>query len=341
MGSDIVIHGGDIFDKDILYDFSSNVNPLGIPENVRKKLVSSVDLWEKYPDYKCRELRKKLSVYENISPENIVCGNGADDLIFRIKYALNPKKILICEPTFSEYERAFSDSDIKKYILKEENNFNIQGDILNYINDIDMMIICSPNNPTGIIPDINIIKSIAEKCMEKNIILLCDECFLDFAENAENLSIKNYLNKNTIILKAFTKIYAMAGLRLGYALFGDSKTAEKIKNTGQFWSVSCPAQTAGIYALDEKNYIKNTVKYIKREREYLTENLRKYNIKVFDSSVNFILLKTDIPLYKILLKDKILIRKNLSGLDDKFYRMAVRTHEENEYFINTIKRGLK
>ena len=341
MGSDIVIHGGDIFDKDILYDFSSNVNPLGMPENVRKILVSSVDLWEKYPDCKCRELIKKLSVYENISPENIVCGNGADDLIFRIKYALNPKKILICEPTFSEYERAFSDSDIKKYILKEENNFNIQGDILNYINDVDMVIICSPNNPTGIIPDINIIKSIAEKCTEKNITLLFDECFLDFAENAENLSIKNYLNKNTIVLKAFTKIYAMAGLRLGYALFGDSKTAEKIKNTGQFWSVSCPAQTAGIYALDEKNYIKNTVKYIKREREYLTENLRKYNIKVFDSSVNFILLKTDIPLYKILLKDKILIRKDLSGLDDKFYRMAVRTHEENEYFINTIKKGLK
>ena len=87
------------------------------------------------------------------------------------------------------------------------------------------------------------------------------------------------------------------------------KLRKKIKNTGQFWSVSCPAQTAGIYALDEKNYIKNTVKYIKHEREYLTENLRKYNIKVFDSGVNFILLKTDIPLYEILLKDKILIRK--------------------------------
>ena len=340
MRNNTVTHGGDVFGRDILYDFSSNINPLGMTESVKNILMSSVSLWEKYPDSKCRDLIKKLSIHENISEENIVCGNGADDIIFRLSYALNPKKILVCAPTFSEYERAFSYAEIKKYMLLEKYNFRVRSDILNCIDDAEMIVLCSPNNPTGLVIDKNILHEISERCRKKNIILVCDECFLDFAE--KKFSIRNYFHENTIILKAFTKIYAMAGLRLGYGIFGDISLAEKIRNTGQYWSVSYPAQLAGIYALDEKNYIKDTVKYISQEREYLSQNLKKLNIKVFDSDVNYLLLKTDIPLYDMLLKEKILIRKcgNYCGLDDNFYRIAVRTHGENQYLLNKLKGGL-
>ncbi|MBR1592075.1 MAG: aminotransferase class I/II-fold pyridoxal phosphate-dependent enzyme [Ruminococcus sp.] len=338
MGSDNIMHGGDIFGRDIIYDFSSNVNPLGMPENVKKALVSSVGLWERYPDSRCRELIEKLSVYENIPKENIVCGNGADDIIFRLAQALNINKILICAPTFGEYERAFSNAQIKRYMLYEEYDFRIREDILNYTDNIDAVIICSPNNPTGLIPDTDIMRKLSEKCREDNIIFICDECFLDFAENSKNLSIINYFDKNIIILKAFTKVYAMAGLRLGYAVFGDKNLAGRVRNSGQYWSVSYPAQIAGAAALDEEKYISDTVIYIRNEREYLTENLKKLGIKTFNSAVNFILLKTDIPLYDILLKEKILIRKcgNYSGLDDNFYRIAVRTHKENLKLLQSI-----
>ena len=336
-------HGGDVYNNDILYDFSANLNPIGMPESVADALKNSVDEWGKYPDSRCRNLIKKIAENENFPAENIVCGNGAADLIYRIVQTLKPKKSVICAPSFSEYKKALIEfgSEVNSYYLSENSGFILDGKILEMLTEsVDMLILCSPNNPTGITIDSKILEMICKKCLETNIIFLCDECFMDFVKNGEDLSVKNFINRNIIILKAFTKFYAMAGLRLGYALFGSSENSEKVRKAGQFWSVSTPAQIAGIAALSEKNYIKKTIEIIEKERDFLCNELLNLNFKVYRSEANFILFKSNLPLDELLLKHKILIRNcaNLDGLGENFFRIAVRSHDENIALIEALRR---
>lgn len=336
-------HGGDIYNNDILYDFSANLNPLGMPKGVTNVLKNSVDKWDKYPDPYCRKLTEKIGLHENFFAKNIVCGNGAADLIYRIIQAFKPPKSVICAPSFSEYEKALNEfgSKITVYRLLEKNNFILDSGIIELLTEnIDMLILCSPNNPTGKTIDTEILKNICEKCLEKNIIFLCDECFMSFVKDGKNKSVRNFINKNIIILKAFTKVYAMAGLRLGYALFGNTEYAEKVRKTGQFWSVSTPAQIAGIAALDEKNYIQKTIEFIENERDFLLNELSKLNFKLYNAEANFILFKSNLPLDELLLKHKILIRScaNFDGLGESFFRIAVRSHEENIALIEALRR---
>lgn len=336
-------HGGDTFDREIMYDFSANLNPLGMPESVKNALRKSISEWEKYPDPFCRSLVKKLSEHENFAYENIVCGNGAADLIFRLVQAVKPKKAVVCAPSFSEYSKALTQNDceISTYYLSEKNNFAPDENILEMLDEnVMMLILCTPNNPTGQTIDGELLRRICEKCKANDIVFLCDECFIDFTENAAHA--EQFMNPNVVVLKAFTKIYAMAGLRLGYALFGDEKLAEKVRKSWQFWSVSAPAQTAGEAALDEKIYLEKTLELVKTERGFLTQKLQNFGFKVYPSEANFILFYTKLPLDEMLLKEKILIRNcaNFSGLTDSFFRIAVRSHEENSALASAIERCL-
>ena len=336
-------HGGDIFEREILFDFSANLNPLGMPESVKNALRKSISEWERYPDPFCRSLVKKLSERENFAPENIVCGNGAADLIFRIVQAVKPKKAVVCAPSFSEYSKALTQngSEISAYFLSEKNGFTLDENILEMLDEsVRMLILCTPNNPTGQTIDGGLLHRICERCEANDIVFLCDECFIDFTKNAAHA--EQFMNPNVVVLKAFTKIFAMAGLRLGYALFGDAKLAESVRKSGQFWSVSAPAQTAGEAAFDEKNYLEITLKLIKNEREFLTEKLRNFGFKVYPSEANFILFYTELPLDEMLLKEKILIRNcaNFDGLEQGYFRTAVRSHEENSALVSAIERCL-
>lgn len=338
-------HGGDIYSREISLDFSANLNPSGMPEGIKTALKNSVSEWENYPDPLCRKLCKALSEYENFPIENIVCGNGAADLIYRLVKAVNPKKVIVTAPTFSEYEKALSENgtEILHYYLSEKYDFAIDKGILNVLDSsTDMIFLCNPNNPTGQLVPKDILKSVAEKCLENNIILVCDECFLSFVTDGKSKSIRHFLNKNVIILNAFTKIYSMAGLRLGYALFGSAELTKSVQKTGQYWSVSTPAQIAGIAALNEKNYIEKTVHLINKERDFLTAELRKFGFRVFESEANFILFRCDMPLDELLLREKIAIRNcgNYEGLSDGYFRIAVRNHEENAMLITAIGRCL-
>lgn len=337
-------HGGngDLLGAEL--DFSANINPLGMPESVKKAVISLADCWENYPDPYCTRLREKLSEHENISAEKIVCGNGADDLIYRVASAFKPERALVCAPSFGEYRKALAEHDcrILEYILSDSDGFAVTERILSKLKGIDMAFICTPNNPTGRTIRSDLLCRIAEKCLAEDIMLVCDECFLDFAEDSRSLSIRNFLNEKIIILKAFTKIYAMAGLRLGYAVFGSSENAAAIQECGQYWSVSAPAQTAGIAALDESDYIGQTVGYIKKERKYLTAELSRLGLTVYPSDANFLLLRSDLPLDEQLMRKKILIRscENYNGLSEGFFRIAVRTHEENLQLISALRRIL-
>lgn len=336
-------HGGRTHNTKIKLDFSVNINPLGMPESVKKSLIDGIDNFSAYPDTDCTELVKKLVLHENIRAESIVCGNGAADLIYRIVYAVKPKKALLISPTFSEYEKALCEAgcEIEYCMLSEKNNFAPNDQLLDSItSDIDILFLCNPNNPVGNVIDTALMKMAADKCAEKNILLAVDECFMDFVSDGEMYSAKPYLNGRMVILKAFTKTYAMAGLRLGYALFGDEAFAEKIRHTGQCWSISTPAQLAGIAALNEKEYLTKSVELISAEREYMSSALKKIGFKAYPSATNFLLFRSDIPLEKKLAEQGIAIRscENYRGLDERYYRTAVRLHNENETLVKALER---
>lgn len=338
-------HGGNIGQLSNILDFSANINPLGTPESVKKAVAETVCDIEKYPDPYCTELRDRLGEHEKIGAERIVCGNGGDDLIFRIVHAFRPERALICVPTFSEYSRVLSETgcEIQEHILDEELDFELGESILtNLDRSLDMCFICTPNNPTGRLIAHEILAKISAKCLENNIILVCDECFMGFVEDSENYSLRQFLNEKCIILKAFTKLFAMAGIRLGYAVCGSSEIALKIQQSGQFWSVSALAQTAGIAALDETEYVNKTVRYITEERRFLAAELAKIGVKVYDGAANFLVFRSRIELAEKLLAEGILIRDctNFSGLTEGFYRVAVRTHDENIRLINAVRRCL-
>ena len=339
-------HGGYIYSQKGLIDFSANISPFGLSERIIDAVVSSADSWVNYPDPFCGELREKIGAYENMGAENIVCGNGAADIIFRIVHAFKPRKALVCYPSFSEYSKALSEwgSEITGYYLREEDDFAVGEELIRRIREqhTDMIFLCSPNNPTGkLIPE-KILERIAEICKDRDIILVCDECFMDLTVSREKHTLKNHINSRCIILKAFTKLFAMPGLRLGYALCGSGELAERLSASGQYWSVSSPAQAAGMAALEIQHDMEKLPAYISRQREYLYSRMDSMGIRYYRSDGNFILFRSRDDLGELLLKRDILIRdcSNFKGLSRGYYRIAVRTHEENRLLTDNMEEVL-
>lgn len=341
-------HGGDIYKyDDKLLDFSANINPLGMPESAKNAIIDGINKYQTYPDHSSRKLRNSLSEFYGFDSNKIVCGNGAADLIFRICLALRPQKVLVTSPTFSEYEEAvlISGGKVQNHLLRESENYDVTLEILESIDeDTDMVFLCSPNNPTGRAIDLNIIEAVLDKLQGNKGILVLDQCFVHFMVEEEKYFAINLLKKydNLIILGAFTKIFAMAGLRLGYALFGSEDNASKIEDTLQPWAVSTVASEAGCAALN-KDFIKETKDYVKYQREFLFQHLSDLGIKVFKSQANYMLIKVDEKfddgdLADVAIKHRILIRKcsNFKGLSPSFFRIAVRTEAENTTLIDVL-----
>ena len=336
-------HGGDVFTYPGILDLSANLSPLGMPESVKKAVRECADSCAQYPDPLCRSLREKLSVHEDHPAEKIVCGNGADDLIYRAVHSIRPARAVIAVPCFSEYEKALSETgcDIIRHLLREDEDFLPGPDILDALTaDVDMLMLCTPNNPTGQLIQPELLAAVARRCEENDIVFLCDECFIGFAENGEEYSLKRNMNSKTIVLRAFTKLYAMAGLRLGYALCGSSSLAEKLRDSGQYWSVSAPAQAGGEAALSETDYPRRAAETVAGERRYLTEELVSAGFKVYPSSANYILFRAGEGLAERLLKEGIMIRccGNYAGLDGTFYRTAVRRRQDSEQLLKALRR---
>ncbi|WP_250228072.1 threonine-phosphate decarboxylase CobD [Anaeropeptidivorans aminofermentans] len=342
-------HGGDIESYRRKYgkkplDFSANINPLGLNRAVKEAILQELDNLPPYPDPFCRSLREKTASYENIKEAYILFGNGAADLIFRIALVAKPKKALLLAPTFSEYEQALQTVDcaIEYYFLKEDKEFSLDEDIVDRLNDIDILFLCNPNNPTGIAEEKESVLKILKKCKEKNIILVLDECFNDFLEEPEKYSLKDELAyfDNLIILKSFTKFFAMAGIRLGYLLTSNREVLEKLYYSAQPWAVSTIAQVAGIASLSDIAYIEKTKTVIKEERAYLKKELSDIGFKVYPSMANYIFFSSEMKdLNKLAEKEGILIRScgNYRGLSEDYYRIAVRSREENEALIEAFK----
>jgi threonine-phosphate decarboxylase len=346
-----LIHGGDIYSRQgsasqPILDFSANINPLGLPAAVKSAAIAAIDQCAHYPDPLCRELRSAIAEQEGVTPDQILCGNGAADLIFRLVLALRPKNAIILAPTFAEYEQSLATVDCKIYrhYLLEQDDFVLTDSILDVLTpQIDLLFLCNPNNPTGQVAETNLLTEVLERCRKNNIFLVMDECFNDFLDHPKEHTLKDLVSKNSqlLILKAFTKIYAMAGLRLGYGISSNRELLQKVSDFGQPWSVSVPAQAAGIQALRETQYLQETAVLIPKERAYLIERFIQIGLRVIGSQANYVFFRAIEceNLREQLLKRNILIRscQNYTGLDASYYRVAVRSHHENQILADAIQ----
>ncbi len=351
----MAVHGGNIDEISRKYninasevvDFSANINPLGINEKVKEAMIGALDKVERYPDITYFNLKNAIGNFEHIDIKDMFLGNGAAEVIFNIARALKPKKVLLPAPTFSEYEEAVRsvDSEIEYYELSEENEFTIDEGFINKIDEtIDMTFICNPNNPTGVLTKNDFVEKVLKRAAEFRVTVVMDESFLDFVEEEEKYSTKEFLGQysNLIIVKSLTKFFAIPGIRVGYGLTYNEEIIEKINKVSVPWAINIVAAEGICVGLKEIGYINDSIKYVKSERDYLYENLQKLEcIKTFKPSVNFIMFKLlkDMDLKEILLERGILIRScnNYHGLGNEFYRIAVRTREENKKLINEMK----
>lgn len=347
-----LVHGGDWAGFAAEYgamplDFSANVSPLGVPDGVRRAIEQAAAQADRYPDPLCRTLRAAIAQKEAVPPEHILCGNGAADLIFRAVLARKPRKALVTAPSFAEYAAALEtvDCEIIRYALMEERDFRLKEDFLQAITpDVDMVFLCQPNNPTGLTSPRELLLHIAARCRDCGALLVLDECFTDFLDMPEAHSMKGELEHfpNLLILKAFTKLYAMAGVRLGYALCADTALLEALAKAGQPWAVSSLAQAAGIAALGETDYVQQLRRLIGEERPWLLGELTALGLRVIPGEANYLLFACGCPLTLPLRQRGILIRScaNYPGLDERWYRVAVRTHEENQHLVAALREVL-
>ena len=337
-------HGGDVYKNRVRLDFSANVNPLGTPPQVRRAAARAAAELAAYPDPYCGRLRAGLAAALGTDARYILCGNGAAELIFQFALALRPRRAVLPVPAFSEYEAALTAAGCRPafYPLRREDGFVLPEAILESVTaDTDLVMLCSPNNPTGRCVPPALLDRLLARCRETGAWLFLDECFWELTDPDKAYTLVPELRENdrVLVLRAFTKLYGMAGARLGYAVCKNGDMLERMCRLVQPWNVSAPAQAAGEAALACAGWAERTEKLLCREKRYLLRELRALGLTVLPGDANFLMLSGVPELYDRLLERQILIRRcgNYRGLDAGDCRIAVRTHAENAELIAALR----
>ena len=349
-----LVHGGDTvgyrekYGRDAL-DFSANVSPLGTPEAVARAIGAAAYRADRYPDPLCRELCAALGETEGVPKDWILCGNGAADLIFRLALAKRPRHALVLAPTFAEYEAALETvgCDVRRCALTETNDFALTEDVLGTIQPpVEIVFLCQPNNPTGQAADRALMRRILAKCEAVGALLAVDECFLPLSDGAgPGLAPCLAEHPNLLLLRAFTKSYAMAGLRLGYALSANGGLLERMAAAGPPWSVSTPAQAAGLAALEQcPDWPEKARTLLASERPALSDGLAALGLEVVPGQANYLLFRAAgaADLNDRILTRGVLIRScaNYHGLGNDWYRVCVGQAEQNRRLLAALKEVL-
>lgn len=345
-------HGGDVYGvakelgvgvEDCL-DFSANIGPLGIPAKVKTAMEQAIAESIHYPDPECRKLTGALGARLQVKPETILCGNGGADILYRIVYAAKPKKALLPAPSFLAYGEALLQvgAEISYYHMDE--GMAVGEDILAMITDeTDILFLCTPNNPTGLLIPSGLLEAVVERAGETGTRVVLDECFMDFVVEEKRRSLVRDTERfrNLVIVKSFTKLYGIPGIRLGYAVCSDLPFLQKMREAGQTWPVNSVAMAAGLAALREEKFAADTVEYVRREREWLAGELKSLGFLVYDGQADYLFFRApgQPDLYEKLLADHIIIRRccNYVNLTAEHYRIAVKRHEENERLVQSLR----
>ncbi|MBQ4347367.1 MAG: aminotransferase class I/II-fold pyridoxal phosphate-dependent enzyme [Firmicutes bacterium] len=354
-------HGGDLdsisrrynIPKEEIMDFSGNINPLGFPESVKEALKENLNLISIYPDKNYVALRECIADYTGASPEHICVGNGSTELISAYIRSINAQKTIILSPAYSEYERELklTDCNFEYFPLKEENDFLIDMEalLLAITSDIDLLIICNPNNPTGTAIDRSQMEKILIHCKKTKTAVMVDETYIEFSARMEELSSVPLAEcyDNIFIIRGISKFFAAPGLRLGYGICSNESFLAHFLGIKDPWSVNILAAFAGERLFAEKEFMARTSELIHSESKKACEELSTWkNIKFYRSESNFILLKlltdkiTSDRIFEKLIAKKILLRnaESFTFLDNSYLRFSFLTPEKNALLLRELKK---
>ena len=350
-------HGGDVYGREGVLDFSASINPMGMPEQAAEALRQSVRCVGQYPDPACRALREAIGRARGLDPEMIVCGNGAAELILALARAIRPSRSVLFAPCFSEYARALSVCALQpEYVLcRPDSDFRLPQPFERVIpEDAGAVFVCNPQNPAGVCSGRDDLLRLLEVCERRGAVLILDECFLPLVsgdpggegsgrgagEAERSLLPFAAEHPGLVVLRSFTKLYAMPGLRLGYAVLSDGKLRGKLKENLPAWNVSAPASAAGIAALqsEQEGFTGKTLALTGAGRRQLREGLFSLEIRDVWGEANYLLLRGPEGLAEKLLERGILIRdcRSFPGLSPGYYRIAVRKEEENRALLDAL-----
>lgn len=325
---------------DHVLDFSSNINPFGPPPFIREAL-SDLDL-SSYPDRDAIALRRSLSQQIGVDFNQIVVGNGASELIWLIAFAfIKPEdKIVVLGPTFGEYQRCVSlmGGQMKFVNACPKDQFNINYERVDHAlktNQPDLCFICNPNNPTGTIIPLEIIRSWAQTYPSTGFIL--DEAYLPFTPEFQS-AIKLGL-PNLIVLMSMTKNFSLAGLRLGYAA-GPEDVIAKITQVRPAWNVNGLAQVAGLVVLAKKDFMSESNKKIRIEKGKLIYALKELGFSIPPSKTHYFIMDVgDARCFRSrLLRDYLIQVRDCTSFGlPSYVRISTRQREDNQQLISAIQ----
>lgn len=354
-----MIHGGDIYTDGLLkgkelLDYSSNINPLGVPESFKSNIHKALDALVRYPDIQYRELKTCLGKYLNTEVNNIFLGNGAAEILDLCQCSL--KSIIICAPSFSEYELNAKkwgiNIDYSYLIERKTNKYNKSyvldydyKDILKKLEKNDGLIIGNPNNPNGSLIDKEEFKEILKYSEENNKIIIIDEAFIEFASREYKSFVREVENyKCLMIVRALTKFYGMPGIRFGYGVTSNHELKRRLEERQNPWNINAFAEEATKIVVFDEEYISKTYDWLEKEREDFEEKLNQVEVldKIYSTNGNYFLCESKLSSNEIYarMKEKgILVRKadNYEGLSSNHIRIALKDRENNTKFLEAIR----
>jgi threonine-phosphate decarboxylase len=349
----IPAHGGDIYSEGLfkgkdLIDFSSNINPLGVPKTFLDNYGETINSITRYPDIEYRELKKHLVNYVDeknyIKSDNFVLGNGASEIIDLAISSI--KRLLIVVPSFGGYEASARKwgCELEYSYLKDDMSYDYE-DIYSKLDNVDGLIIGNPNNPSGNVIDKVRFNNILEYCEKNNKIIIIDEAFIEFTGSMDlsyTKEIKDF--KCIFIIRALTKFFGMPGIRFGYGISKNLDLIMKIKEKLNPWNINCFAETACAHVLEDEDYIEKSKKWICEEKIFLPREIEKVGFieRVYPTECNYVLCKlkhiNEDLLFRKCLDLGILIRRasNFKGLDNNYVRFAIKNREFNVKLIEAL-----
>ena len=346
-------HGGNVYEKcptgEAWLDFSANINPLGLSPRVKEAVLSHIDGIVNYPDPEARALKAAIASFYDVPQENIVLGNGAAELFYCFFYIVRPRRLLLPVPSFGEYERAARAAGVKVVYLPllKKHGFSLDLEAaIQQLSEEDVILLCSPNNPTGRLWERRDLHVLLEKAEERGAHVMMDESFLDFREDGERYTSRHLTKEypHLFVVQSMTKFFALPGLRLGFGI-AEPNLCRRLENGKDVWNVNLLAQAAGVAALSDTAYQEAARSFVCSEKKFLAAELAKLpRVEVFAPSVNFILFhlqqgKGFLRQLLMALRERgILLRdcSNYSGLDGAYLRAAVRSRADNERLLEAL-----
>jgi len=327
---------------------ASNENPLGVSPKVLHALKKELTEVYRYPRTGSPRLRQALGAYHGIPKDWIVAGNGSDEIIYLlIRVAVEPGRdhVLAFQPCFGIYglQSKLSGVAFHQIALRGDFTFPLQ-ELLAAVNDSTAIVfLTTPDNPSGFAPPVEAVLDLHHRLPE-DCLLVVDEAYMDFAVPQERYSIMSFAGRapNIVVLRTFSKLYGLAGLRLGYGVM-PARLADCLLRVKLPFSVNILAEAAGIAALDDDGFSSETIRTVVKGREILIGALSEMGFLVYPSQANFIMVKPPMPaseLFERLLRLGIIVRQLSSyGLTD-YMRISIGSAAENEELVRTIRKIL-